>query len=507
MTSSQVIGFIASVVNHGGGNVDDITLSKSSCLRQRAAARSQKSKQIKESFSCEDVCQVNFDSKLVKELEGHRLGKVNRLAVTLQQESGTKILKLAKTEDSTGETEAASVTETLEDWNVTSKVIAVGFDTTTSNTGVNKGVCIRLQKSLKTPLLWMACRHHVLELILGKAFSELFGESSGPEIPLFKKLQDVWYDLDLTDLILPDIPPYLQNQSAEILTFVEERLKDPNSTPRDDYKELLELAKIFLGGSVSRKRGYVYQFQTPGALHHARWMAKAIYILKMSLLQHQLKSIHHTRRTKLTKMALLIVFVYLKPWFSVGSVTRAEASDLNLLKSLISYKAIDKKVSASCCTVLQRHTWYLTEENIPFSLFNDDISLSERQQLADAIVTSATNERLGSIKPNLPQITADSELHSFAGPRSKLMFNLMSVPLDLLRDKDWHLTPQYSSVKVYLKNLSSINESAERAISLLSMYNTRITKNEDSFQDLLQVVECHRSQFSVASKKDLKKFY
>ena len=41
----------------------------------------------------------------------------------------------------------------------------------------------------------------------------------------------------------------------------------------------------------------------------------------------------------------------------------------------------------------------------------------------------------------------------------------------------------------------------------MSMYNTRITKNEDSFQDLLQVVECHRSQFSVASKKDLKKFY
>ena len=244
-----------------------------------------------------------------------------------------KSSSLQETEDSTGETEAASVTETLEDWNVTSKVIAVGFDTTTSNTGVNKGVCIRLQKSLKTPLLWMACRHHVLELILGKAFSELFGESSGPEIPLFKKLQDVWYDLDLTDLILPDIPPYLQNHSAEILTFVEDSLKDPNSTPRDDYKEQLELAKIFLGGSVSRKRGYVYQFQTPGALHHARWMAKSIYILKMSLFQHQLKSIHHTRRTKLTKMALLIVFVYLKPWFSAGYVTRAATSDLDLLKS------------------------------------------------------------------------------------------------------------------------------------------------------------------------------
>ena len=87
------------------------------------------------------------------------------------------------------------------------------------------------------------------------------------------------------------------------------------------------------------------------------------------------------------------------------------------------------------------------------------------------------------------------------------MFNLIGVPLDFLRNKDWHLTPQYSSVKAYLKNLSSTNDSAERAISLLPMYNTRINKNEDSFQVLLQVVQCHRSQFLVASKNDLKKFY
>ena len=159
-----------------------------------------------------------FKEDDVHKRSGHSLGiSLHERCHQQDRNLELKSSSLQETEDSTGETEAASVTDTLEDWNVTSKVIAVGFDTTTSNTGVNKGVCIRLQKSLKTPLLWMACRHHVLELILGKAFSELFGESSGPEIPLFKKLQDVWYDLDLTDLILPDIPPYLQNHSAEIL--------------------------------------------------------------------------------------------------------------------------------------------------------------------------------------------------------------------------------------------------------------------------------------------------
>ena len=140
-------------------------------------------------------------------------------------------------------------------------------------------------------------------------------------------------------------------------------------------------------------------------------------------------------------MSLLIVFVYIKPWFSTSSVTRAATSDLSLLRNLTSYRKIDKNMSASCCKVLQRHTCYFTEENIPFSLFNESLSFTELQLLAEAIISS----------------TFDNELEP-------------------------------------------------RGFRISQFYNTRLTRNEDSFQELLQVVECHRSQFSLDCKKNLKNF-
>ena len=61
---------------------------------------------------------------------------MNRLAVVLVQEEENKILCISKTEDLTGKKEAEMVKETLDIWNITEKIIAIGFDTTISNTGV-----------------------------------------------------------------------------------------------------------------------------------------------------------------------------------------------------------------------------------------------------------------------------------------------------------------------------------------------------------------------------------
>ena len=52
--------------------------------------------------------------------------------------------------------------------------------------------------------------------------------------------------------------------------------------PRDDYRKLLELLIVWLGGHVEG-----FSFKRPGADHHARWLAKAIYKLKLCLLMYQ----------------------------------------------------------------------------------------------------------------------------------------------------------------------------------------------------------------------------
>ena len=89
----------------------------------------------------------------------------------------------------------------------------------------------------------MACRHHVLELVIGAAFKELFGATSGPEVPLFKKFQEIWPTLDLSNLILPDIPSYLEPEKENLSSFINQRLEG-EKLPRSDYKELLELSKV-----------------------------------------------------------------------------------------------------------------------------------------------------------------------------------------------------------------------------------------------------------------------
>ena len=116
--------------------------------------------------------------------------------------------------------------------------------------------------------------------------------------------------------------------AQSLLLFINKRLEPDNVhfLPRCDYKEFLELMKLLLGGSLEQKKGYTYTVQGPGTDHHTRWISKAIYILKMVLLQHQLPELHW--QTK--KVTTISFFVVLSTW-STGSLLPPSS----LLASLI----------------------------------------------------------------------------------------------------------------------------------------------------------------------------
>jgi len=71
--------------------------------------------------------------------------------------------------------------------------------------------------------------------------------------------------------------------STDLINFAVNYLQIKH--PREDYRELLELTVIFLGGVPPRG---IY-FRVPGAIHYARWMAKAIYCLKIFLFRSQFR--------------------------------------------------------------------------------------------------------------------------------------------------------------------------------------------------------------------------
>ena len=116
--------------------------------------------------------------------------------------------------------------------------------------------------------------------------------------------------------------------------------------------------------------------------------------MKMVLLQHQLPKVHWQTKKKIQKMGLFVVFVYLKPWFTAPMIPSAAKNDLDLYNGLLKFKKIHTAVSKTTCSVLNRHTWYLTEELIPFSLFNQDIPLETRTLLAKKIYEESVPEEM-----------------------------------------------------------------------------------------------------------------
>ena len=69
------------------------------------------------------------------------------------------------------------------------------------------------------------------------------------------------------------------------------------------------------------------------------------------------------------------------------------------------------------------------------------------------------------------------------------------------------MTPEYDTVKTALKNLSPLNDSSERDLALAIRLNTNITRDEESYQELVQVVEAHRKEYKLDTKKDPKNLF
>lgn len=87
--------------------------------------------------------------------------------------------------------------------------------------------------------------------------------------------------LDLTSF--DRLENYLQQEKEEIIAFASRQMNEQQ--PHNDYKELLELTIILLGGTPSTG----IKFKKPGAYHRGRWMAKLIYSMKIFMFKKQFK--------------------------------------------------------------------------------------------------------------------------------------------------------------------------------------------------------------------------
>ena len=155
----------------------------------------------------------------------------------------------------------------------------LAFDTTSKNSGVIKGAAKLLQVNyIKRELLYLACRHHIFEIVLGAVWSLLMGETKSSEDSFCNKVAAEFPKVDrslpfkVLPPLEPSLPPALEQMKETSIAFLTSLLTNPNTRdqiPRDDYREAFELALVMLGSPPARWTEES-RWRKCGATSHAR---------------------------------------------------------------------------------------------------------------------------------------------------------------------------------------------------------------------------------------------
>ncbi|XP_046640233.1 uncharacterized protein LOC124322409 [Daphnia pulicaria] len=137
------------------------------------------------------------------------------------------------------------------------------FDTTSSNTGKHAGSCISLESALGRSIMWLACRHHVYEIHVKHVSDHINGARNSPSDSLCVRFQKDFNSLDKSteDLEMLDhseLSNDLENLASSVIEWGT-RILEEDVFSRSDYKELLELTLVYLGGVV-----FPFSFHKPG---------------------------------------------------------------------------------------------------------------------------------------------------------------------------------------------------------------------------------------------------
>ena len=416
-----------------------------------------------------------------------------------------QLLGVPVADNGTGLVVSKVVLEAVNDAKIKDSIIGLSFDTTAANTGAAQGAVGRVERGLGRSVLWLACRHHVYELVLKHVFEECLGASSVPSVVLFKRFHDRWPSIDQgqyqtleSDEVwkgMAESNEWCDDQRTKMLTAYDEILRTGRH-PREDYKELIQLCYVFLGGQLD---GLV--FRAPGAFHQARWMAKAIYCIKMALFMRQ-ASLTERKANGIRRVAVFVALLYAKFWHEAVVARWAGKNDLDFLEALRIYP--DRPTAALAMKALQRHLWYISEELIGLAFFDERIEPDVKREMASNLTATEAKNSLKRVDGKA--FTSDKSIQKYVTSNTQNFFQLVSgsrIPDFIAEDPDnWESHEEFQRARLVVNAIRAVNDTAERGIGLMKRFNSTITKDEAQKQFLLKVVRHHTSLVKSKTKSE-----
>lgn len=511
LSDNQLTATVASVLKAGGADLNDFILSRSTTHRKRILSRYKISQRQMAKFrqNPPKFATLHWDSKMLKDVLGSDPGSsTETLAVLVSGEAPYqegKLLGIPTIENSSGLSQAKASLDLLIAWDMTDNIRALVFDTTSSNSGIQRGASKLLEDMLNRKVFYLACRHHILEIIVGAVWEKLFGKVKSPENPLFKEFANAWLKIEKkTPRTLKIEISWLQELKKNAQVILQGYLNS-EKPPRADYREMAELSLIILGKVPPRG----IHWSRPGAIHQARWMARNIYSLKMFMFSRQMDYDEETQE-KLERINIFLSLFYTTRWLTAGNAADAPLNDLSMIQDVIKYKQIDPEVATVVLNKLERHQWYLTQEIVPFTLFssNEMVTSSLKQQLATKLYTTEKPQSFRMGKPLFPKIiTERTNLIDLIGPDSTFLFKALNINMEWLQKPvdTWQLYEDFRKAQNFVKSLKVVNDCAERGVKMMADFAQKITTDPKQREFLLQAVEFNRVKLDSFKKEALNK--
>ena len=242
------------------------------------------------------------------------------------------------------------------------------------------------------------------------------GETDAPEDPLFKKFKKVFGSINVSRRSSWDWPndpnDWRYTRASDVLEWACKHMSIA-TWPREDYRELIELVSIFLGGIVKRVHGGVPvviepSIRKPGVIHRARFMSSCLYLLKIYLYCDQFQFLTDPEKIEHVKILAEYVALVHAPYFLQSPLAvSAPRQDRDFWVDIHNYQKCYKEgdvqydmLEAVLCIMQLNHLWYLTQELVIFALFDNNLGDDERKSMAHNLLSTPRPRRFkpGEIK-------------------------------------------------------------------------------------------------------------
>ncbi len=257
-------------------------------------------------------------------------------------------------------------------------------------------------------------------------------------------------------------------------------------------------------------------FHQPGANHHARWMAKAIYSLKIFLFRYQF-DLTETEREGLKQVCIFILKHYLQNWFRCPIAAESPYQDLNFLKGVLLDKSINSNLLPQIIKKFSNHLWYLSEESLGLAFFDASIPLEIKQEMVarlhleddendeeDVVVHQNAHKVLAKVD-EITRSYLTKKFSDFVTRNSMNFFERFKIPTDFLFQpvEQWVSLQSYKEGVGIVNQLKVTNDTAERTVQLMSGFVKLLSKNDTEWQEIVIVVDDYNKTYPNALKKDL----